>query len=311
MLDNRSLLAKADLALSNLTTDGGLLQPEQAAKFIRLMITESVLLPYVTVDPMKSFKKTIEKIRFGSRILRAGESATALPVADRAKPDTSKVQLDVKLFKAEVRLDNEVLEDSIERGELKGTIMELMAERIATDTEELVIQGDTASSDVFLAQFDGLLKQATSHTFDAGGVKLTKSVLRDAMRAMPTEFRKNKRSMKYMTSSNAEIDYRDSLSDRATPMGDAKLENDAPVNYGGINVLGIPLFPENQGTGTNMTSVVLADPKNINLGVLRSIKVETDKNISEGVLIIVATMRMDMKYAHEPAVVKAYNILAA
>lgn len=308
-MDNRSLLAKADLALSNLISDGGYLQPAQAAKFIRLMINDAAVLPLATVTPMKSVKQEIEKIRFGSRILRAGEEAVALPQADRAKPDLFRVELNAQLFKAEIRLNNETLEDSIERDALRQTIMELMAQRISLDTEEIVINGDTASTDPFLAKFSGFLKQATSHTFDAGGVKLNKGTLRDTMRLMPTEFRKNKKELRYFTSSNAEIDFRDTLSDRATIMGDDMLENERPVQYGGVPVVSVPVMPENQGAGLNTTSVVLCDPKNIDVGIWRNIRVETDKIVSEGVMIIVATLRMDMKYIHEPAVTKAFNVL--
>src|SRR5512142_496532 len=117
LLDNRTVLEKADLALADLTSGGGLLQPAQAQKFIRILIDESVILKQGTVVPMKSPKQLIEKVRFGGRILRAG---------DRAKPDLSQVELDAQLFKAEVRLNNEVLEDSIERGQLRQTIMQLM-----------------------------------------------------------------------------------------------------------------------------------------------------------------------------------------
>ena len=42
-----------------------------------------------------------------------------------------------------------------------------------------------------------------------------------------------------------------------------------------------------------------------------AIRVETDKLISEGVLIIVATLRFDVKWGHEPAVVKAVNVKVA
>lgn len=56
---------------------------------------------------------------------------------------------------------------------------------------------------------------------------------------------------------------------------------------------------------------VLTDPKNINIGIWRNIRVETDKLISEGVLIIVATLRFDVRFAEETAVVKALNIRVA
>src|SRR5512138_389471 len=162
LLDNRTVLEKADLALADLTSGGGLLQPAQAQKFIRILIDESVILKQGTVVPMKSPKQLIEKVRFGGRILRAGSEAAALPAGDRTKPDLSHVELDAQLFKAEVRLNNEVLEDSIERGQLRQTIMQLMAEAIARDVDEVVIQGERGSADPFLAKLDGILTQARS-----------------------------------------------------------------------------------------------------------------------------------------------------
>ena len=306
--DNRSFIEKADLALSDLTTSGGLLQPAQAQKFMRILINEAKLMGMSTVVPMRSPKQLIEKIRFGSRILRAGQEAAAVPVGDRAKPDLSKVELDAQLFKAEVRLDNEVLEDSIERAELRTTVMQIMGEAIARDMEEVMVNGDTTSGDTFLAQFDGILKQATSNLVAAGTVTLNKTIFRDMLKAMPSEFLRDKGRMKFITSVDAELDYRDAVADRATALGDTSLTSDAPIRYSGIEVVDSQLFPENLGGGTNETNMVLVDPKNINWGIWRKIRIETDKLVSEGVLIIVATLRMDVKYAEETAVVKATGI---
>mgnify|MGYP000954966366 FL=1 len=125
-LSNRTLLEKADLALADLTAGGGLLKPAQAQKFMRLLVKDSALMKLVTVTPMASPKQQIQRIRFSSRVLRPGQEATAVATGDRVKPDLSHVELDAKLFKGEVRLSDEVLEDSIERGELRQTIMELL-----------------------------------------------------------------------------------------------------------------------------------------------------------------------------------------
>lgn len=306
--DNRTLLQKAELTLGDLLVGGGLLQPAQAQRFMRIMIDESVILNQATVTPMRAPKQLIEKIRFASRILRAGSEATALSSADRSKPDLTKVELDAKLFKAEVRLDNEVLEDSIERGELRQTIMTLMGESIARDMDEVIVKGDTASADTFLAQMDGILKQATSNIVDATLSTMQKGIMRDMLKSMPSEFLRNKRSMRFYTSDDAELDYRDSVADRQTGLGDALLERDVPVTYSGIPLVAVPLFPDNLGVGNNTTNVILTDPKNINVGIWRNIRIETDKLVSEGVLLIVATLRFDVKYAEETAVVKAINV---
>lgn len=309
--DNRTILEKADLALADLTAGGGLLQPAQAQKFIRILIQESVVLKMSTVVPMRSQKQLIEKIRFGGRILRAGNEATALAAGDRVKPDLGSVELDAQLFKAEVRLNNEVLEDSIERGALRQTIMQLMADSISRDMDEVIVQGDTASADPFLAKLDGVLKQTTSNVVDAAGATTNKAIFRDMLKAMPSEFLRNRKQLRYLTSVDSEIDYRDSLAERATVVGDKFLEQDVPVAYSGIPIKDVPLFPENLGALNDSTNVLLTDPKNINVGIWRNIRLETDKDISEGVLIIVATMRFDVKYAEETASVKGINVKVA
>lgn len=316
LTDNRSILAKADLALGDLLTDGGLLVPEQAQNFLRILIKKSVLMGMCTVEPMKSPKKEINKIQFGSRILRAGSPGTALTQADRSKPDLSQVELDTKLFKAEVRLNNEVLEDSIERGNLRNTVLQLMSHRVSSDMEDILINGDSADADPFFSQFDGVLKAATSNIVDAGSVKLNKSILRDLQRTLPTEFLVNKRDMRYMTSVDAEIDYRDTVADRATPGGDRALgafaNSEATIGYGGVEIVPVPLFPGDRTDvprATGLTDVLFCDPKNVHVGIQREIRLETDKDIVAGEIIMVVTLRFDVKYAHELAVAKAINVL--
>jgi len=308
MLTNDSILQKADMALSDLTT-GGLLLPAQAQNFIRVLIDEAVMLKMATVTPMRSQKQRMEKIKFGSRILRNGTSGVALSEADRSKPDTGQVELDTKLFKAEVRLNNEVLEDSIERQDLRQTILTLMAERIAVDMDEVIVKGDTTSPDPFLAQFNGLLASISTHTVDHAAATANRTLWKNMLKAMPSAFLRNKKALRFLTSVDAEIDYRDSLADRATAnVGDRFVEQDAPSMYSGVPVSSVPVFPENIGTGSHCTDAVLIDPKNINVGVWRDIAIETDKLVSEGVLLVVATIRFDMKLIEETAAVKGINI---
>jgi len=306
--DNRTILQKADLALADLTAGGGLLKSAQAQKFMRLLIKDSPLMRLATVVPMASPKQQLSKIKFGSRVLRPGQEATALGVADRARPDLSQVELDAKLFKAEVRLSDEVLEDSIERGELRQTIMEMMAEAISRDMEEVLINGDTLSADPFLAVMDGVLKQATSNVVDAGAAPISKNLLRDMLKTIPSEHLRDKKAMRFMTSVDADLDYRNTLAERATTVGDRLLEGDTPVLYSGVPLQPIPLFPENLGAGSDQTVIVLCNPKNLHVGIWRNIRVESARDISEGTLKIVATLRFDVKFAEEPGVAKAINV---
>lgn len=301
-IDNRSLIQKADMAVSDLISDGGYLVAEQAKKFIRVMIEESKLLKMSTVVPMRSEKRLIETIKFGSRVLRAGTSGEALDEAKRSKVTTGKVELDTVLVKGEVRLPYEVLEDNIERQSLLDTIMQLLPERAALDAEELIVQGDTGSADDYLALLDGLLKQATSHTVDQSGV-IDKTMLQNMLKDLPSEFRRDLKALRFFVTPNNELTYRASLAERATVVGDKFLEQDAPVM-----AFGVPIIPLSTLPGTGSTSALLTNPKNIHVGIHRNILIETDKDISAGEYIVVATMRLDAKFAVEDAVVKAFNI---
>jgi len=308
MIGNKTLIQKADLKLSDLTNDGGALVAAQARRLIRTLINESTVMPMATVVAMRSPTQLIEKIRFANRVLRAGSEGQALNVNDRASPEMGKEELNAQLFKAEVRLNNEVLEDSIERGNLRQTVMAVLAERVALDMDEMIVQGDTTSLDPFLAKFDGILKLASINTVAVGTNPLSKTIFRDMLKAMPNEFLRNKRRMRFLTSVDALIDYADTTNSRETNLGDRYLENDVPIAYRGIPIMDVPVFPEDLGVGANETNVLLTDPKNINVGIWRRVTMETDKDISAGVLIVVATLRFDVVFAEPRATVRADGV---
>jgi hypothetical protein len=307
-VSNRSLLEKADLAIADLTTGGGYLRPAQAKKFLRLLIKQSELMRWVTAVPMSAPSQSFPKISFTDRVLRPEPAMGPIPAADRSKPDIDSVQLDSKAFKGEVRLYDQVIEDNVEEGMLRQTIMELIAEAVARDAEDIVINGDVTSPDPTLAQLDGIVKQATSHVVDAAGAPLDKNLLTDLLKSLPSQYMKLRKQMKYMTAVDAELDYRNRLADRETAAGDRYLESDAPVLVAGVPLTPVPLFPDNLGAGGDQTVCLLAHPKNIYVGFWKKIKIETARDISEGCLKIVVRLRMDAKYADEQGVAKLINV---
>jgi len=310
--DNYALVNKAvgDLTLGDLT-GGGELVPEQLERYIQIMMDKPVVLGMSTFKTMSSFKLRLANSRFVGRVLRAGTSGQALPAGDRVKPDLNEVELDVKLLKGEIQIPDEVLEDQIEREQMRETVMELAAKATRRDVEDLIINGDITSADPYLALFDGLLAQATTNAVGFGTVRLSKAGFRLLDRLMPSEFMQDDSSMVYYTSKNAVIDYRDTLMDRATNMGDINIETKPKTYYSGKEVVSVPLFPENLGGGTNETNVLLLDPKNVCVGFHRNIRLETDRDISAGRLKLVVTLRMDAKYTFEGAVAKLTGVLAA
>lgn len=308
---NLSILQKADLEIANLVADGGILTEAQARQFIRHMIDKAVLLPLCRVIGMKSHTQLVEGMFFNSRILRPGVSSQALTTAQRSKPTTTKTTLTTVLVKGQVDLDDEVLEDNIEQGTLKSTVMATMGERIALDTDELSVNGDVSSSDPFLALYNGMLKRTVSHIVDAGSTPLTDSILRSLLKAIPSPALRDKLKALFLTSIDAEIDYRHILSQRGDALGVSVHGSAQPVNYSGVKVTAIPVFPEDQGVGSDETSVVLADPKNWAHGIWRSMKLETQRNVADGVLQIVATLRIAGDWIHEDYTAKATKVKVA
>ena len=309
MQDNRDIVQKADFLLAQLAP-GGLLEPAQADRFIRLAIDASVLMQRMTRIDMRSPKELREKIRYDQRALRQGSEATALTLAERSRPTTSKVELDAQLVKAETRISFEAMEDSIERGNFEQTVRDTLAERVALDLEDLAVNGDTTSADLLLKTLDGFRVQTTSNIVNAGGATLSRPVLKDTLKAMPSEFRRNKRSLQFFSADEAVIDYHESLGDRATMLGDDHVVQPMNRGFEGMPVVDVPVFPTDLGTGTNETEMLFSDPANMLFGVWRQIRVDNDKDVSAGVYIIVVSARVDFKWAEETAAVKTTGVVA-
>ena len=149
------------------------------------------------------------------------------------------------------------------------------------------------------------------------------------MKALPSQYLRVKKSMSFLTSVDTELNYRDTLARRETVGGDKWIETDVPVLYSGIPIRSIPLFPESlpaplpppdpaappgaplPPVPRNRTAVVLANPKNLQVGIWRKVRIETWRDISAGVLRIVATLRFDTKWGDEYGTCKITNLSSA
>lgn len=309
---NPTLIQKADLQVADLIAEGGYLAPEPAQRFLTYTMRRSTLLQLADVQTMRNSQKQIDRIGFLGRVLQPAQSAVALPLAQRSRPTMSRATISTSLFKAEVRLNDEVLEDNIERGTLKTTVLTELGKAIARDMEDVVINGNVASLNPFYGQFNGLLALITSNIVLAGGVSLNKDILRDLLKVLPTEFMFNKLDMRFVTSIDAEIDYRDSLANRMDAAGTRALGSDAnseaTVGYTGIPVISVPMLPENLGGGNNETVVMLMNPENLVVGIQRQIKMETDRDITTGEWIVVMSLRFGVSLAEETATAMATGV---
>jgi len=333
MSTNESLLSKADIVMADLVSNGGQLNPEQGASFIRRLIKAPTMIKTCRVVEMNASSRKINKIGFGNRILRSATSGTALTangsnstVLDgRAKPTTDQILLTTKEQIAEVRLPYDVLEDNVERaaaannevantgpGGLRQTFIELIADRAALDMEELGLLADTAYTNAgdtddqaYLAQLDGWLKiaGASGHVADQANATVSKAVFKSGLKNMPNQFLRDRTALTHYVSVNNLTEYRDTLADRATSLGDGNITGLLPAYAHGSPVEQVALMPETTG--------LFCNPMNLIMGIQRQVSMEFDKDISSRVYIIVLTMRLDFKVEQPDGLVKYTNIAAS
>jgi len=330
MTANATLLQKADLALADLSANGGLMQPEQGAAFIRKLILEPTLIKQARIVEMTSPQRKINKIGFSKRILRKGTQGTALSapsasgLGGRAKPATEQITMTTSEVIAEVRLPYDVLEDNIERttvadnaasnspwsSGLQETLVTLIAERGALDLEELALLADTsytngadADDEAYLSMFDGWLTLAGdtgSNIVDVADATISKEMFKAGMKAMPKQYLRNMNSMRTYTSVNQRIEYRDGIANRVGAMGDAAVNGNGELAPHGVPLEAAQLMPEDIGLMTN--------PMNLIFGIQRQVSLEFDKDITARVYIVVLTARVAVQIEEVGATVKYTNI---
>ena len=311
-MDNKELIQKADLALGDLAS-AGKLNDEQADRFIRkLMDTPTILQACRTVS-MNAPQRKINKLGFGTRMLRPAVASTALSQSDRYKADLSQILLNTAEVIAEINLPYDVLEDNIESskntdsplqtgpGGLHQTLVDMMAERAAVDLEELGLLGDTGSGDPYLALQNGWLKLATSNIVNAGGATISKDVLKSGVKAMPDKYLRNRAQMMQFMSVDNETELRDTYANRQTALGDAMLQGNTDLYMHGSKVRGASRMPS--------TDMLFTDPLNLIFGIWRNIQIEYDKDIRARTFVIVLTARVGFQIEESEAVVRYNNIV--
>lgn len=305
-LNNKTIIEKADVTLATLAS-GGLMNPEQADTFLRMVQSAPTILKDSRFVQMASDTRKIEKIGFGSRILRPGVEGKVLADADRSAPSTSTITLNAKEVIAEVHITYDTLENNIEGDNLQNTIMQMLAERAALDIEELIVNGDKTSADPYLALLDGLRKQAKSHVVDHAAGAFSKDVFKKAYKAVPAKYLRSPKDWKFYASHGLEVEWKDQVAARQTNLGDFSLQGGLASAYG-VPVDGIAMLQPYTDTTNTVSDILLTHPKNIVVGMSRNIRIEVDKDIRARKFIIVLTAKVDTKFEEEDAVAKVIKV---
>ena len=307
---NEEIIQKADFVLADLAA-GGKLNPEQTDNFIRTLIDQPTILASCRTVTMNAPQRKINKLGFGSRILQAAVENT--PVPNTVAPDIGQDQLNTSEVIAEVHITYDVIEDNIERGNVNTplqtgaggihqTIVDLIAERAALDLEELSINGNTNSTDPYLALQNGFLALANANVVNVGGA-FDKNAVKSALKTIPTRYLRNRGALQHFVSVDNETELRDQYASRQSALGDSNIVGSLPLTVFGSKVTPVAMMSAAQGLFT--------DPLILIFCAQRNIMIEYTKDIRARQFVIVLTARVGFAIEETNAIVKYTGLVGS
>lgn len=306
------------------TRGPGAMAPEVSREFIYQAINYTVLLKECTNRDNESPVFEIPVVQFGTRALHAGTEGARLADANRYVPTRQLITMSTALFRAEMDVTPEFIEDVAGNEQRLEEFRAQLAERVGVDAEEIAIKSDKArltTEDADLRSLNGIIKQLQANTpssqrIDASTITTYNDLFTQMLAALPAGYKRDYSRLRFYVPVPHLEGYRRSLAARGTPLGDRYLtEKTDRLPYWGIDVVGVPLL---SGTSTiNNVAVdygrfaILGDPKLIYIGWHRRVTVETAKMPWEGGIIgIFVSLRFDVAVADPNAFVLAYNLPA-
>lgn len=303
MATQEEILSKANEVTTSVVGNdsGGLLNAEQANRFIDFVVDQSVLMQNSRVVRMRTPTMDIDKVSVGTRLLAKATEAT--DTGSNAAVTFTKVSLSSVKLRLDWAVSTESLEDNIEGSGLEDHIAQIMARQTANDMDDLLINGNTSSSNTLLKALDGFIKlaKADGHVVDEEGDNVSRSTFDRLLRNMPNKYLQRRSELRFFTGSNMVQDTIYSLGNpnSATEAsagapspgslaGDmAFLQGSMRANGGpgatgispfGIPLVEIPLAPETvsgdySGASGNHGHIELTFPNNRVVGIHRDITV--------------------------------------
>ena len=121
---------------------GGLMTPQQAKVFLRMVFDTTALLKVCRTVNMPTPAYEIDKIGVGQRLMRGmGENEDMSSYTK--KPSFGKIDLVAKKYALPWEISEDALEDNIEGKTLEQVIAEMFSTQMGLDTEDLAVNGDT------------------------------------------------------------------------------------------------------------------------------------------------------------------------
>ncbi|MFZ9740587.1 MAG: phage major capsid protein [Candidatus Nanopelagicaceae bacterium] len=274
--------------------NGGLLNPEQSARFLDYVFDATVIGKVARTVRMRADTTEIDRMSVGEKLMKL--AAEADNTAANSGVTFSKISLTTKKLRMDWELSTESLEDNIEGADLEDHIARLMATQAGNDIEDVILNGDELDTgDALYKSFDGVVKKskASGHVVDAAGATVSREVFNKALKALPRKYKQRRGDLRFLAGSNLIQDflYANSIGTNqtipqdiasgvirgATPPLGGPAGYVAPFAFG-IPIVEVPLLKETQtGTHSGATGdhgdIHLTFPNNVVIGIKRDVTV--------------------------------------
>lgn len=255
MVDNNTVIRKAAIQTGNLNS--GLLNPEQAKKFIQQTFEVTNLGPLVRHEIRNAKTGEIDKIGIASRIVRKKTENTDDNY--RAGVKTSQIEYATTAVRLPWEITEETLRENIEGQSFETIVTDLMTTQLGIDLEDLYLNGDEAVAvddpDYdFLKINTGWIKQIKEggHVLDAEQAGMSLDLFYDALKQVPNKYNNGK--LRWLMSPRRAQDWERYLLNQITEKGGA-VPDSLYTSPAHIEVIECPSLSDDV--------IILTDPKNL------------------------------------------------
>lgn len=256
MPTNNTIIAKAAIDTGSLTS--GLLNPEQAKKFIQQTFEATNLGGLVRHEMRMAKTGEIDKIGIASRIVRKKTENT--DDGYRADVKTSQIDYATTAIRLPWEITEETLRENIEGQNFETIVTNLMTSQLGVDLEDLYLNGDEATDSGdpdydFLKINDGWIKQIKNggHVYDASGESgMSLDLFYKTLAKLPNKYNNGK--LRWMMSPKRAQEWELFLLNKVVEAGGAVPES---VYNSPARIQTVECSSLDDGT------IVLTDPKNL------------------------------------------------
>lgn len=278
MPSNRQIINKA--AITTGSVAHGLLNPEQARKFIQQTFEATNLGPLVRHVMRNAKAGEIDKIGIASRIVRGKTENT--DDGYRAGVETNVIEYACKAVRLPWEITEETLRENIEGQQMEEIITNLMTSQLGVDMEDLYLNGDTATPAEdpdydFLKLNDGWIKQIMNggHVYDASEADtMSLDIFYKTLQQLPNKYNNGK--LRWLMSPKRAQEWELFLLNKVVDAGGAVPDSvyNAPAK---IKTVECPSMSDDK--------IILTDPKNLIVVNTYEIKIRKTTEGKEAIMM--------------------------